>query len=209
MRVGRPTRIGDSNEWTALALGADHTCALETETMSCWGRNNDGRLGIGTMTVRELVPANVPGAWTALHAGFDFTCARTDAGELRCWGANYTGQLGDGSTTPRAVPTPVFGAPGELFTGLAFHSCALDGDAWHCWGKNTDGQASPGRSGSPVLEPAAVDLPGAVAFEPGRNYSCTIDAAGAIHCWGNNAQQQLGLGDSAGSPVLTPTRVCL
>jgi alpha-tubulin suppressor-like RCC1 family protein len=43
-----------------LSAGGEHTCALRSGTVSCWGNNLFGRLGDGTTTNR-LTPTPVMG----------------------------------------------------------------------------------------------------------------------------------------------------
>ncbi len=48
---------------TAIALGKDHTCAIEANgVVKCWGGNNYGKLGIGSLDEVRLIPVQVPGA---------------------------------------------------------------------------------------------------------------------------------------------------
>ncbi len=47
---------------TAIALGRDHTCAIEADGgVKCWGWNYNGQLGIGN-TDYQTSPVVVPGA---------------------------------------------------------------------------------------------------------------------------------------------------
>jgi alpha-tubulin suppressor-like RCC1 family protein len=98
----------DSNV-SQIAPGFTHTCALlQTGGVKCWGSNDHGQLGDGT-TVNRSTPVDVIGLGqgvTAVAAGFGFTCAVKDTGDVMCWGRNDFSQLGDGTTTDR--PTPVY-----------------------------------------------------------------------------------------------------
>jgi alpha-tubulin suppressor-like RCC1 family protein len=124
--------VGDGTRATALApeevttlgvgavqivAGGIHTCARKDDgTVWCWGRNQEGQLGDGTMT-DSVVPVEVTALGSSvveIAAGGDHTCARTVDGALFCWGWNKDGQLGDGTTTQRALPARVIfdcGAP--------------------------------------------------------------------------------------------------
>jgi alpha-tubulin suppressor-like RCC1 family protein len=99
---------------SAIALGANHTCALlGSGAVRCWGRNNFGKLGDGTPTNR-YTPVSVIGITdaSAIALGVLHTCAALrDSGAVRCWGDNNVGQLGDGSTTARHTPVEVLVAP--------------------------------------------------------------------------------------------------
>jgi alpha-tubulin suppressor-like RCC1 family protein len=38
----RPVRVGNESDWTAIALGAFHSCGLRGKRLYCWGRNDKG-----------------------------------------------------------------------------------------------------------------------------------------------------------------------
>ncbi len=87
-----------------------HSCALTTAgAVLCWGENNQGQIGNGTMGQRVPTPTPVAGAMTfkALSAGREFTCAVAADGAPYCWGRNAHGQLGTGGEAVANAPTPV------------------------------------------------------------------------------------------------------
>jgi alpha-tubulin suppressor-like RCC1 family protein len=93
---------------------ADHTCALHGDgTVSCWGSNTNGQLGLDRSGTTGELPSKVPGLSNivALAVGGDHTCALPEAGAPCCWGYNGWGQLGDGSTTQREAPVRVANLP--------------------------------------------------------------------------------------------------
>ena len=86
--------------------GLSHTCAVTTTGDGyCWGLNDDGQLGTGTL-VAHAVPVPVTGGltFTAVTTGFFHSCGLTDEGRVYCWGRNFNGQLGDGTNSDSAVP---------------------------------------------------------------------------------------------------------
>jgi len=90
----------------AVAAGGRHTCALLADsTAVCWGANDRGQLGDGTMTPHAL-PSAVAGGrkFGRLSAGRDHTCAVTPARVEYCWGAGTEGQLGNGVIADSPVP---------------------------------------------------------------------------------------------------------
>jgi alpha-tubulin suppressor-like RCC1 family protein len=104
-----PSRI-----WTnGAALGgtsADGGCNLRVDgTVGCWGYNQHGETGDGTVNVKTLSPTLATGITTAIAVGTGMThaCALLRDGTMMCWGSNLTGQLGDGTTTDRPSPVRV------------------------------------------------------------------------------------------------------
>ena len=97
----------------AIALGVHHACAiLDTDQLTCWGRNSQGQLGYGDTTLRSS-PTNVFGknnivdlgrnvSVKSVAVGWDHTCAILNTNEVKCWGRNRDGQLGygDASSVP-------------------------------------------------------------------------------------------------------------
>ena len=154
-----PTAVhGLPGKIAAVSGGGSHTCALTTAgEVLCWGANNNGQLGNGTLADnREPVPVQrLPNA-VAIDTGSHHTCALTNSGDVFCWGANDWGQLGDGTHTTRTSPTRVTSLAGNATT-LSLgdeHSCATlrSGDI-QCWGLNYFGQLGDGKapfSGSPT-----------------------------------------------------------
>lgn len=127
-----------------ISAGGLHSCAaLSDGSVRCWGQNDYGQLGDGTMT-SSLTPVSVSGVDNAVEisAAFNQTCALLSDGQISCWGANDAGQLGDGTTAGRLLPTTVVGINNatQIVTGGA-HSCALLADgSVKCWGQNLFGE---------------------------------------------------------------------
>jgi alpha-tubulin suppressor-like RCC1 family protein len=164
---------------TAIAAGADHTCALLADgSIQCWGGNSNGQIGDGTTTTRSA-PVAVPGLGgsngytaTAIAAGRLHTCALlTSAASTRsgattmvtCWGYNGQGQLGDIDlgTTDSASPVRVSGLSGVRgISANGDHTCALLANGTvDCWGDNGDGQTGNGSPGNALTNaPVAANL---------------------------------------------------
>jgi alpha-tubulin suppressor-like RCC1 family protein len=88
----------------AVTAGFQHTCAiLDSGELRCWGDNNYGQLGQGTIAdygddaTEFTLGVSIDAPVRAVGAGHLFTCAVTGTG-LRCWGA--AGRLGQGSNIP-------------------------------------------------------------------------------------------------------------
>ena len=98
---------GDTTDWTprsspvlvtgglsfvAVSAGTDHTCGVTTSGAAyCWGADNVGQLGDGTITYFRSSPARVTGGvrFAAVSLGPSYSCGVTTAGAAYCWGANY------------------------------------------------------------------------------------------------------------------------
>jgi predicted Zn-dependent protease len=95
--------MGDAcdGHYIEVVVGVQRTCGIHIDgTLWCWGRNQEGQLGDGTMEDR-LVPTQVgtDADWVSVALGDFHTCGIRNDGSrktLWCWGVNRNGQL-DGS----------------------------------------------------------------------------------------------------------------
>lgn len=194
-----------------IALGDTRTCAtLADGSVWCWGNNNGGVFGNGTVEDSDNMP--VPGATgltlvelTLAFRARNFACGIDVSGSSYCWGVNDDGQLGNGTTSDALTPQLVSG-------GLAFryvsaggaHVCGLTaaGDAY-CWGRNVNGQLG---DGTTTDRSVPTPVTGGIAFQSitaGADYTCGLDGSGVAYCWGENGDGQVGDGmtSNAVSPV--------
>jgi alpha-tubulin suppressor-like RCC1 family protein len=186
---------------TAVAVGADHTCALTSSGgVECWGDNYHGTLGDGTADERGG-PVTVSGLRSGVQAiatGDYFSCALTDEGAVKCWGLNRYGQLGDGTTRDRHAPVAVAGLSSGVVAIAAgsAHACALTSvGAVRCWGYNGLGALG---NGTTLNRHAPVGVTGlgsgVTAIAAGLDYTCALTSGGGVECWGDNGFGKLGDG---------------
>ncbi|CAN5915339.1 hypothetical protein BH11MYX4_BH11MYX4_18970 [soil metagenome] len=144
-----------------LSVGFVYSCALfDDATVRCWGRNDDGELGVGPSTfpvggsvsaMMNLAPAAIGQGAKSVVTGEAHTCAVMLDDSLRCWGSNVSGQLGLGDKVGRGLDASKMGAalpavalgPGRTVRALALgaHTCVLlDDGTVKCWGAGSDGQ---------------------------------------------------------------------
>jgi alpha-tubulin suppressor-like RCC1 family protein len=127
--IVNPTRIitSASSKYNAditdVAITDYSGCVIIGGTVYCWGYNQVGQLGNGSISgpsngtatsPSQVLSANnmtpVGGVLSGKVAvkivgGNNHYCVITNSNEAYCWGWNVAGQLGDGTTTNR--PTPV------------------------------------------------------------------------------------------------------
>lgn len=184
----------------ALAAGGKHNCVITaTNTVKCWGLNENGQIGNNSTAVAPT-PVDVPGLANvqALALGGQHSCALITGGSVQCWGDNSAGSIGDNTTTNRL--TPVAAQVPVAVSAIAAggrETCAIStAGALYCWGLNSSGQVGDGTTGTPRKVPVAV--PGATAnvaaVSVGRAHACLRTAAGLTKCWGENQNGQLGDG---------------
>lgn len=193
-----------------IAAGASHTCMLLAGgQIRCWGLNDSGQLGDGTLTNREL-PEDVIGMMVAakgIAAGERHTCAVTIQGGVKCWGSNHDSQLGDGTTVDRVAPIGVSGLMSGMRAVVAGeqHTCGLTAAGGvKCWGSNRKGQLG---DGTVENRATPIDVPGLTSgvstLAAGWQHTCAVTIAGEVKCWGDNQDGQLGDGTAIdkNSPV--------
>jgi alpha-tubulin suppressor-like RCC1 family protein len=100
--VMQPKRVGTDTDFSALALGAAHTCAIKLDgSLFCWGANLSGQLGGDAQGMTRIAHGT---GWQALSAAGTHTCG-VRAGQIVCFGTGI--ELQQGYAQGR-VPRPVY-----------------------------------------------------------------------------------------------------
>lgn len=156
---------------TAIAAGANHTCALlDNAQVVCWGDNAYGQLGQGNMdnigdgigaTVATTPTINVGTGRSvvAISAGDLHTCALLDNATVKCFGSAGNGRLGTGDTMD------IGDEPNELGDALL-----------------------------PINLGTGVSV---VAISAGGAHTCVLLSSASVKCFGNGADGKLGIGSQA------------
>ncbi len=133
---------GISNAAT-LAISPFCGCAvLRDGTVKCWGHNDNGELGDGTIDT-TATPHTVLGLTgiSSVATGSQHTCAQATDGALHCWGDNRSGQFGNGTKTSSRTAIAIAGITTTAIGLGGSHSCGVFADgAMKCWGANFEGQ---------------------------------------------------------------------
>ncbi len=203
-----PVPVAGGLTFATLSAGDFHTCGVTTSGQAyCWGYNNEGELGDGTIGY-SVVPTPVAGDLTfaAVSAGGEeYTCGVTTSGQAYCWGWNGNGQLGDSTTTGRLVPTAVAG--GLTFAALSAgyaHTCGVARSAAaYCWGWGLGGQLGDGTATGRLVPTAVAGGLTFAVLSGGVYHTCGVTTNGQAYCWGWNGNGQLGDGTTGYSVVPT------
>jgi len=196
--------LGKGRVATEISVGYQHMCAiLDNKSVKCWGRNDNGELGLGDRKGRGMksvemgnrLPAVDLGTGrsaTAISAGTMHTCAILDNKSVKCWGSNMYGQLGLGDTSDRGDASGKMGnklpsvdlGKGRSATAISAgyqHTCALlDDKSVKCWGSNGYGQLGLGDKNGRGLKSGEMGdkLP---AVDLGKGRVATAISAGSVH----------------------------
>ena len=203
-----PLPVAVLRNFSAVSVGASHVCAIERGSAAafCWGANNAGQLGIGTMGTSgaNFVPTTaVPNfAFSSISAGDSQTCGITTAQQLVCWGNGFGASpvLVDSGyksvSVEGAVGKCAMQVTGKTCAGwrgaydflgqgtTARHLCQIQGTVTECWGEGTEGQLGDGHV-IPVGGTYSVssNSPAVVAQPPGATTTVSFQsvATGYFH----------------------------
>jgi alpha-tubulin suppressor-like RCC1 family protein len=168
--------IGISDAVSITGNSYSYCAVLTTGAINCWGGDDDGKLGNGTIAgpdAADASPQAVIGitSATSIVSNDDATpftngdsgsyCAVLSSGGIDCWGYNGLGELGNGTIGGTDacgefdncddLPQPVTGIADAIsISGNQYGYCALlSAGGIECWGFNGDGELGDGTVGGP------------------------------------------------------------
>lgn len=194
-----------------VEVGTGFACSItSTSGAVCWGANDSGQLGGGTVGGWSLVPVQVSGLTSGvvdLAAGSDNACAALTDGSVKCWGDNSQATLGSAPGAPSLSSTPVTipgisGATRVTVGGFGSACAIVAGGVVKCWGYNLGAALGVGSGANYLATPTAVvGLPaGATEIAHSGRHGCAV-VSGALYCWGYNDGQPTGGVIASGSTV--------
>ena len=200
-----------------IMAGGRHTCAIDEGGVGyCWGFNDAGQLGIGSVTpgsgpvFANLFPNAVTGGltFTVGSSGASHSCAITLSNVPYCWGLNIDGRIGNAQNGSTPVPAPAAVSSANVYRSLSAgttHTCATTtSDKLFCWGSNDQGKLGVGSATALFNSPQAVAPSlNIVSVAAGALHTCAASSTGSLYCWGSNASGQAGLGNAAGANIPT------
>jgi len=186
-----------------VATSGRFTCAiLDDASVKCWGNNEYGTLGDGTLaSTNKPYPTevNLPsghGAVAIATTSYN-ACAVLDNGSVMCWGTYDTGLLGEEepsefgprgyTANPIHIELPVNRTAVSIAMSSQTACIIMDNGSLGCWGENSEGQIGDGTTidrNSLVLSHLP-DNRTAIAVSLSDVHSCAILDNYSKVCWSN------------------------
>lgn len=198
-------RIGGG--WEKVSAAGVVGCGLRDEEVWCWGVYPGGE---GPQVRPRLIGQSY--GWLAMESAEDRICGiETELGGLLCRGQEVPE---DSASFFDEFYMIHWSEKIQSFALGEGHSCTLDDEELlRCWGENSSGQLGLGdREDRETPQIVGADGPLLlssfhwIAAGAGDDFSCGIEAEGAVYCWGDNSRGQLG-NPSVSEDALEPREV--
>jgi alpha-tubulin suppressor-like RCC1 family protein len=195
----------------SVTCGNLHTCALLSDgTVKCWGDNDYGQLGRGTLGL--FTASGIPTAVALeeyrvvqLVSGWQHNCVvLSPTNETRCWGGNNYGSVGNGKLETQYYPTSIDFGDGLVAVAIGlseFGSYAMLSDnSIFCWGLTAWAEQGVAVRKTGVLArqstPVQMDVGGVTIekFAVGPRHICAISLDGDLVCLGYNTDYRGSVG---------------
>lgn len=210
-----PTSVEGVSSVEQIVIGENSMCAnaqlMDDACMSavvCWGSNENGRLGRGTMGAEILVPRCVaPQAVLTSLSGHDAHYCGIEDDVVWCWGSNDLRQVADTPNVNLVRPVESTATSiRQIAVGRGF-TCALNtsGEV-RCWGGGAQGQLGDGNNEMRGAYPTnPVPFADGVVIDEialGDAHACARSTTGRVFCWGQHLDGRLGIGDTTSNQLV-------
>lgn len=207
----------------------DVVCDVNTSgQVKCWGHNQYGQIGDGSIGVDKHTPTLVAALPSGLSAKFvstggDHSCAIDTGNTGFCWGDNSHGQLNLGNlTSGHITPTafnPVANFPLVELSTNRFITCTVEnnGGGYNeagCAGINDRSQqgAGPGHADRLIVNFGSHGVFGTIGVPAkhvaaGYDHVCATNVNDKMYCWGDNDNGEVGDGTITERTAPTPVAV--
>jgi hypothetical protein len=200
-----PLEIPGITDAISLSMTANGSCTVTRRgKVLCWGRNDLGQLGRGTVSAYSKDPMEVTGLGSAgvasVAIGYTFGCALMKDGVVKCWGGNSQGELGNGTTSNYSlVPVTVQNLPKVVDLRVTESAACVVTSAGgvKCWGEG--GGLFVSYDMTPRTQ--ATDISGltsgvsTISINLGVGMARMVD--GTVKTWGANGWLQMGQGSTS------------
>jgi len=178
-----------------ISTGNFHTCVIQGSPY-CWGVNDAGQLGDGTLLTRDS-PTLVPLDAAEVSCGLAHTCFLLVNGSVACTGNNTFGQLGNGNFISQSSPVLISGLNATKVVSGERHTCViLQEGTVSCFGENTSGKLANlslkglGNQNVPVMTDPTGGT-GNLDIALGGEHTCVLNSDGGVQCSGKNTHHQV------------------
>ena len=212
-----PEYVSNTNMKSTKSMDVEayNSCSIDNENqLWCWGYNNLGQIGDGTVTSRSI-PTRVSGFSEGIlqvSTGSSHTCALTVQRDAYCWGENSYGQSSSSSATTQSLPNLINGLgssmPKMVSAGKDMSCVLLENGTIGCFGRADLGQMGDGSTTQTHNDIRWPILPlgrTAISLDLGAQHACAILDDFSLYCWGGNNYGQVGNGST--TDVSIPTRI--
>ncbi len=216
LRKGDPTLTADTSEYLSVSAGIYHSCGIRANDsrVLCWGNNNYGQLGNGTIGGQKTTPTLTvdTSAYKSVSAGNSYTCGiRANDSRVLCWGSEESGRLGNNRSGFGSVPNPILTMDDSKYLQVStgyYHTCGIREDGRVlCWGWGVYGVLGNGDTSffSPEVRVPTLTVDSSkykkVILQ--RYNTCGIREDGRVLCWGRGEFGALGNGGNSDTGIPT------
>lgn len=180
----------------SVSAGFQHTCALTSAGVYCWGDGQFGQLGNNSTTSSLMPLISSASNMSQVSAGGSHSCSTSTVGAAFCWGLNGSGQVGDNTVTNKLISTAVSGLSSgvaKVVAGSGFSCAQMSSGAVKCWGANSSGVLGDGSLISRQFPVTTQAAPAVVDIVAGGSHACARHSDGKVSCWGSNGFGQVGV----------------